>query len=430
MIILDNELKKREETGKPIRAALVGAGYMGRGIALQILTTTPGMELVAIYNRHPEKAKRAYQDAGIEVPSLVDSVHDLEDNIFNGKYSITENPTILTSAEGIDALVEATGTVEFALQVVLSALENKKHVILVNAELDATLGPYLKYKADLSGVIITNIDGDEPGVQMNLYRFVRHLGFKPVMSGNIKSLYDPYRNPTTQENYARQWGQNAYKVTSYADGTKTSFEQAIVANATGMRVAKRGMYGMEVPLGTPIKEAVKLIPEEILETETGVVDFLIGADPPPGVFVLGRMDNPIQRDYLLAHKMGTGPYYCFYRPYHLCHFEVPNTIARAVIFNDAAIAPLGPPQVDVVAAAKIDLAEGTSLDGIGGYSIYGLCENSPIVKGQNLLPIGLAEGCIVQNRIPKDQVITCSDVIIPEGRLVDQIREEQDLYFA
>jgi predicted homoserine dehydrogenase-like protein len=301
---------------------------------------------------------------------------------------------------------------------------------MMNAELDGTIGPILKVKADAAGVVITNADGDQPGVTMNLYRFVKGIGVKPVLCGNIKGLHDPYRNPTTQEAFARQWKQKPHMVTSFADGTKVSFEQAIIANATGMRVGQRGMFGPTVPSGTPIKEAAGLFPLDALTEGPGIVDYVVGAEPGPGVFVLGTHDHPAQQHYLNLYKLGEGPLYCFYTPYHLCHFEVPNTVARAVLFGDAAISPTEGSRVDVVATAKIDLEAGSVLDGMGYYMTYGLCENADVVAQENLLPIGLAEGCRLKRSIARDQVITYDDVELPAGRLCDQLRAEQDQHFA
>jgi predicted homoserine dehydrogenase-like protein len=264
---------------------------------------------------------------------------------------------------------------------------------------------------------------------MNLYRFVKSIGVKPVLCGNIKGLHDPYRNPTTQEGFARKWGQNTYMVTSFADGTKISFEQTIVANATGMRVGRTGMFGPTVPSGTAIQKAIDLYPLQALLEGPGIVDYVVGAEPAPGVFVLGTHDHPTQKHYLNLYKLGTGPLYCFYRPYHLCHFEVPLSIARAALFGDATIAPLGNPCVDVIASAKIDLRAGQTIDGLGGYMTYGLCENSDIARTQDLLPMGLAEGCCLKRDIPKDQLLTYGDVELPQGRLCDKLRTEQNEYF-
>ena len=430
MIIVDSALEQREKEGRPIRVAMIGAGFMGRGIALQILGATPGMELVAIANRHLDGARRAYEEAGVEEVTVVETVAELERSVSEGQYAITEDPMLLCRAGPIDAIVEVTGTVEYAAHFVLEALSSRKHVILMNAELDGTIGPVLKTYADKAGVVITNADGDQPGVIMNLYRFVKGIGVRPVLCGNIKGLHDPYRNPTTQEGFARQWKQKPHMVTSFADGTKISFEQAIVANATGMRVARRGMFGPTVDAGTPIKVAVGWYPVDVLTEGEGIVDYVVGAEPGPGVFVLGTCDHPPQQHYLNLYKLGEGPLYCFYTPYHLCHFEVPNTVARAVLFGDAAIAPAGGPRVDVVAAAKKDLKKGEVLDGLGEYMTYGLAENADIVTTENLLPIGLAEGCRLRSDIGKDGVLTYDDVELPEGRLCDRLRAEQDELFG
>lgn len=430
MIIVDKALEKRQQENSPIRVAMVGAGFMGRGVALQILNFVQGMELVAISNRHLDGAKRAYLEAGVEEVRTVETVKQLDDAVTQGHYAITEDAMLLCQVEVIDAVIEVTGIVEFGAQVAMKAIENCKHVVTMNAELDGTVGPILKMYADKAGVIFTGVDGDQPGVIMNLFRFVKSIGVKPVLCGNIKGLHDPYRNPTTQEGFARKWGQNPAMVTSFADGTKISFEQAIVANATGMRVAKRGMFGPTVPTGTPIQQAANQYPLAALVEGSGIVDYVVGAEPAPGVFVLGTHDHPIQQHYLNLYKLGTGPLYCFYTPYHLCHFEVPITAARAVLFGDATIAPINAPCVDVVATAKINLKAGQVIDGLGCYMSYGLCENSNTVAVQNLLPIGLAEGCLLKQDVLKDQVLTYNDVEIPKGRLCDKLRGEQNEYFA
>jgi predicted homoserine dehydrogenase-like protein len=430
MIIIDTALAKRHADNNPVRVAMVGAGFMAKGIALQIFQSVPGMELVAVANRTVDNARRLYAEAGQPDVAEVHSVNELEQNIQEGRYSITSNYELVCNAKGIDAIVEVTGALEFGATVALAAIKGGKHIIMMDAEVDGTVGCILKVHADKAGVVYTNVDGDQPGVIMNLYRYVKSIGLKPVLCGNIKGLHDPYRNPTTQEGFAKRWGQTPSMVTSFADGSKISFEQAIVANGTGMRVAKRGMHGPHAPAGAPIKEVVNLYPHEDLLNGPGIVDYVVGiAEPAGGVFVLGTQEDPRQKHYLNYYKMGEGPLYCFYTPYHLCHLEVPLTIARAVLFQDAALTPLDKPYVEVVAAAKRDLKAGEVIDGIGHYMTYGLCENADVRAEENLLPIGIAEGCTLKRDILKDAVLTYDDVILPEGRLIDQLRIEQDNYF-
>jgi len=428
VIIIDDALRRMESTGRSIRVALVGAGFMGRGIALQIITASKGIRLSAIVARNLDSARRACREAECEWRE-VETPDELGAAIESNVTAITDDWRLVCSDERIDAIIEVTGSLDYAAGVVYEAIDHGKHVILMNAELDGTVGPLLKRKADAKGVIYTNSDGDQPGVIMNLYRFVRGIGVRPVLCGSIKGLHDPYRNPTTQVEFARRWQQKPHMVASFADGTKISFEQALVANATGMGVARRGMTGPTVEEGTSIEKAAELLPTKEFMHGAGIIDYVVGASPAPGVFVLGVMEHPAQRHYLALYKLGDGPLYCFYTPYHLCHFEVPNSIARAVLFHDAAIAPLGPPCVEVVATAKRDLRRGEVIDEMGWYMTYGQAENADVTYRDHLLPMGLAAGCQLLRDIPKDGVLTYDDVELPQGRLIDSLRAEQEEMF-
>jgi predicted homoserine dehydrogenase-like protein len=425
MIIVDKALEQRQKEGKPIRVALVGAGYIGRGITLQVEKYLNGMRLVAISNRSLPRAEQAYREAEVESIKKVDSVTQLEASLTKGHYAITDNPMLLCEAEGIDAVIEATVEVEFGANVALKAIQHQKHIILMNAELDATIGPILNVYAKKADVVLTDADGDQPGVMMNLFRFVESIGYHPVLAGNIKGLLDHYRTPETQKGFAEQYGITPKMATSFADGTKISMENAIVANATGFKVGKRGMYG---PQCDHVSEAVSLFPMDQLRNG-GLVDYILGAKPHFGVFILGYNDHPIRQHYMQHFKMGDGPLYVFYTPYHLPHLEVPLTVARAVLFKDAAVAPLSGPVCDVITVAKRDLKTGEILDGIGGFNSYGVIENSEICQSENLLPMGLSTDCTLKCDISKDQVITCEDVKLPDGRLCDRLREEQNAHF-
>ncbi|MGI9626708.1 MAG: NAD(P)H-dependent oxidoreductase [Longimicrobiales bacterium] len=430
MILVDKALEERAAAGKPLRVGMVGAGFMARGSALRIVKEVPGMDLVAIANRTLPRTEQIYADGGVSDVARVTSVSELERAIEGGRPAVTEDPQLLCEAGPIDVILEITGAVEYGAHVAMAAIRNGKHFVTMNAELDGTVGPILKALADQAGVVFSGCDGDQPGVEMNLYRFVKGIGVRPVLCGNIKGLHDPYRNPTTQEGFAKQWGQNVHMVTSFADGTKISFEQAIVANATGMTVGQRGMFGPTVEPGTSIEEAAGWYPEEALLEGPGIVDYVVAARPGPGVYVIGTHDDPIHQHYLNLYKMGEGPLYCFYTPYHLCHFEAPNSVARAALFGDAAIASIGGPMVDVVATAKVDLADGDEIDALGGYKTYGLAEKAEVTATERLLPIGLAEGCRVIRPVVKDAVLTYDDVELPEQLLSVQLRRDQDEKFG
>ncbi|MBI1851923.1 MAG: NAD(P)-dependent oxidoreductase [Planctomycetes bacterium] len=410
MILVDKALDQRERDGTPIRVAMVGAGFMGRAIARQLVSGVRGIRLAVIVARRSERALAAFHEAGVRDAVIVSSVRDLESAIDSGRPAVTCDPAIVCHAEPIDAVIEVTGSIDPAATTVLEAMRCGKDVVLMNAELDGTLGPILKAHADAAGVVFTDAEGDQPAVILNLFRFVRGIGARPVLCGNIKGFLDRHGTPASQATIAAEWNQDPRLITSFTDGTKLSFEMATVANATGMGVARRGMVGPTVPTGTDIQRTMPCFPLETIGDRRGFVDYVVGASPSPGVFVVATHDDPAQRRYLKLYKLGEGPFYCFSTPQHLCHFEIQNSIARAVIFGDAAIAPLAGPIVHVIAVTKCDLDAGTELDGIGGFTAYGVCENADVVQSQNLLPIGLAARARLRRSLTRDQAITLDDV--------------------
>lgn len=241
MWIVDTALKEREENARPIQVGIVGAGFMCQGLVNQITNITPGMRVAAVSNRRVRRAIDVFHDAGLEDVVVAGSQSQLDAAIARSRPAAVEDAMLLARSDLIDVLVDVTGSVEFGARIALEAFRQGKDVVLMNAELDATIGPILQTYADRHGVILTACEGDEPGIQMNLFRWVKGLGLTPRLLGNVKGLQDRYRNPTTQKTFAEKWGQNPTMVTSFADGSKVSFEQAVVANATGFQVLARGM---------------------------------------------------------------------------------------------------------------------------------------------------------------------------------------------
>jgi predicted homoserine dehydrogenase-like protein len=427
MILIDNALKAREEQGKPVRVGLIGAGFMGQGLTNQIVNSVPGMRMVAVYNRHLERALHVFKYSGCEDPVVATTQEQLEDAIRRGKPAVTEDAFLLARSDQIDVLVDVTGSVEFGARVILEAFKHGKDVVLMNAEIDATIGPILQVYAEQHGVILSGCEGDEPGVQMNLYRWVKGLGLTPRVMGNVKGLQDPYRNPTTQEGFATRWGQNPAMVTSFADGSKISFEQTIVANATGFRVRSRGM-SRGLVYQDDVMKIGKLYDIKELREIGGIIDYVVGT-PLTKVYCLAEHPDPKQQHYLNLYKMGEGPLYSFFIPYHLVHFEVPNAIARVVLFRDSVTRPLAGPVVEVCSVAKRDLKSGETLDDYGMYMTYGEAVNADEMSNERYLPEGLVEGCKLKRAIKKDEVITYDDVELPPDRLADRLRAEQYSHF-
>ena len=427
MILVDTALQERQARGKPIRVGIVGAGFMCQGLTNQIENSIPGMRVAAISNRKVQRAVDVYKYSGHKDVVVADTQNKLDDTIRANKPVATEDALLLSRSGLIDVICDVTGSVEFGAHVVLEAFKHGKDVVLMNAEIDATIGPILQVYAKKYGVTLSACDGDEPGLQMNLYRWVKGLGLTPRVIGNVKGLQDPYRNPTTQKGFAERWQQNPAMVTSFADGTKISCEQTIVANATGFKVRSRGMSrGLEYK--GDVMQIGKLYVIDELRSLGGIIDYVVGT-PLTKVYVLAEHPDPKQQHYLNLYKMGEGPLYSFFMPYHLVHFEVPNSIARVVLFGDNLAKPLGGPVVEVCAVAKRDLKAGEILDDYGMYMTYGEAANVDEMSKGQYLPEGLVEGCKLVRDVKKDAVLTYNDVELPPNRLADRLRAEQYRHF-
>jgi predicted homoserine dehydrogenase-like protein len=426
MIIVDRVLAQRQAAGKPVRVAMFGSGYMGRCIALQFVTAThgKGIELVAIVNRTVDKAEQAYRTAGLE-PVRISTAAELDRAIEQGRVAVSDDPAVVMGSGQVDAIIEATGHVEYGTQVVYEALRAGKHVIMLGAEVDASVGPILKTYADRAGVVLSYTDGDEPGVGMNLVRFVDSMGYEPVLVGQMKGFLDRYRNPQTQTELAIKLGQNPAVLACFADGSKLALEAAITGNATGLVPQVRGMKGYPC---AHINDMLAQFTMDDFSTE-GFVDFSLGAAPHTGAFVICRNDHPEKRKLMTYLKMGNGPLYMFHTPYHLPPWQIQHSVARAVLFDDPTITPRGAPVCDTISYAKRDLKAGEQLDGMGGFTCYGLVDRANVCATEGFLPIAVSLDCVLVRDVPKDQPIRYSDVRLPPNRLVDRLRAEQATHF-
>jgi predicted homoserine dehydrogenase-like protein len=427
MWIVDTDLQAREKENRPIRVGIVGAGFMSQGLTNQIQNGTPGIRVVAISNRKIQRAADVFRYAGQNDVVTAECPRVFDDAAFRLHPVVTEDAMLIARSDYIDVVVDVTGAVEFGARVALESFRHGKDVVLMNVELDATIGPILQTYADRHGVILTGCEGTEPGLQMNLYRWVKGLGLTPRLLGNVKGPQDRYRNPTTERVVAERWGQNPMMVTSCADGSKTSFEQAVIGNATGFKVISRGMSREREYTGDVLKIA-QLYDLDLLRSLGGAVDYVVGT-PLTKVYCLAEHPDPKQQRCLNLYGMGPGPLYAFFLPNHLAHFEVPNAIARAVLFRDPVIKPLGGPVVEVCAVAKRDLKAGEVLDNYGMYMTYGEAVNADEMSMGRYLPEGLVEGCRLKRDVAQGSVITYDEVVTPKGRLADRLRAEQYVKF-
>jgi len=415
-----SRLVKRERRGDVINVAVTGAGFIGRGMVYQI-DRTPGMRTALIINRTAKRAIDAFIHAGRKGDNIIvsEDARRLQQAINAGDAAVTPRADVLRELRGIDVVVEVTGAVEYGAEVALYAIEGGKHVVMMNAETDATVGCALKRRADEAGVVYTNSDGDQPGVLKRLVDYVQGLGFEIVAAINCKGFMDIHATPETIRPWAEKQNTSLPMTTAFTDGTKMNIENAVLANATGLVPDVRGMHGIETDLAGALEDCLAAFGRR------GVVDYTLGGDFGGGVFVIGRGEDPVMiQPYMQYLKMGGGPDYLFFRPYHLCHYETPLSIAEAVLDGEPTIAPLGRPVVEVVTIAKRDLKPGDMLDGIGGYACYGEIDTAAGASG--LLPIGLAEGAVVMRPIMCDRPISYDAVELPRESLLMRLRREQE----
>lgn len=423
-------LVQLERTGRPLRIALTGAsGRMGHGIALQI-GKTPGMRLVAAAGRDLGRAGRA-ADLHARPWTVARTEADMRAALRSGQTIVTDNVSALLDwgREAVDVLVEATGTVGYAAQVVEHALREQIDVVLLNAEVQSVLGLHLEEVAQRAGAVLTSDAGDQHGVLLRMIDEMRLWGMEIVMAGNIKGFLDRYATPESIAGEAAKRGLNPVMCAAFTDGTKVNIEMALVANATGLVPARRGMLGPRVAHVTDVGKVFDLPSLR----RPGVVDYVLGAEPGGGVFLVGFTEDALQHGYLRYYKMGDGPFYVAYRPYHLCHLETPFAIATAALHRTSILAVQRPPIAEVAAFAKLDLASGTCIPiGIGGAHVYGEIDHASTYTALGAVPIPLIE-CVgrqvprLRRAVPRDQIITWDDIDLPESAHLDAWRRQQRL---
>lgn len=353
---------------KDIRVGLVGAGCMGRGIALQI-NATPGMSLVWVADSNPE--------AAADVASLAPgSLHGRDFQ------TLFENHVI-------DVLVEATNSIEAAADYCRYALTHQAHVVLMNAEVDLAHGPELAELAEAHQLVITSDAGDQHGVLATMIEEADLMGFDIIQAGNIKGFLDRRATPETIKHEAEKRKLSPTQCCAYTDGTKLHIEMAVLANSLGYLPPPGGMTG---PRAERVEEALTLFDFDSYQG-TPRIDYLLGAEPGGGVYLVVTPKKEIpseQAFYLNYYKLRTSPcgkYQLLYRPYHLCHLETPKAILFAVA-GKAILAPPGAKTCEVYAYAKSDLPSGTRIShAIGSAELYGLVE--PL--NPNKIPIAQLE---------------------------------------
>ncbi|MFN2302160.1 MAG: NAD(P)H-dependent oxidoreductase, partial [Anaerolineales bacterium] len=348
------------------------------------------------------------------------------DALRSGKKVITGSYQLAAQLDAIDIVTDITPSPAIGAETAFSCIKHGKDVVMVNIEADVTIGAILKKKALEAGILYSVSSGDEPGCLMELYDFVKTIGFEPIVIGKGKNNpLNPQATPTMVAESAKKANKDPYQVASYVDGTKTMFEMTCAANATGAKPIQRGMIGPMANLDT-VSEIFALKEDGGLTTEPNSVDFVQGSAMSGGVFIVVRvMDDRIRAD-LEYLKVGKGKYFTFFRPYHLWFIEAPISVAEAYLHRKITLVSQDQPSADVMTVAKRDLKPGEMLDQFGGYTFHGVMDGYTATRTLNALPVGLAPGAKLLSDKKMGQIITWDDVALDEDSIVVKLRREQD----
>jgi predicted homoserine dehydrogenase-like protein len=429
--MLHQELSRLASEGRPIRVGVSGAGWIGSGFVAQV-AHVPGMRVDVLADADLRLARQALLDLGLEPEDIVESGSPgpAEDALRAGKRVITGSYTLAAQLESVDIVADVTPSPATGAETAWACIEHGKDVVLVNIEADVTVGRILNRLARQAGVLYTVSSGDEPGCLMELWDFVSTLGYEPIVIGKGKNNpLDPFATPESVAESARRAGKDPYQVASYVDGTKTMFEMACAANATGCLPMQRGMCGPEATLET-VSRVFALEEDGGITKFPGAVDFVQGSAMAGGVFVTVRIrDERIQAD-LEYLKVGKGKYYTFFRPYHLWFLEAPISVARAFLHKQKTLVPLDRPVAEVMAVAKRPLKAGERLDDFGGFTFFGVMDRAEAALELNALPVGLAPGAQLLRPVPQGAILTWEDVRLDEESPVVRLRRLQDAPLA
>lgn len=424
---INDQLKAMHQRGKAIRTAIAGAGQMGKALVSQLVRLN-GMEPSLMVNRHIDRAKEAFRIAKVDADSLVitNNAAKADAAIRRGKYVLSENMELIRDCGTIDVVVDATGNTDAGAVIAMNAISSMKHIVMLNVETDVTIGCILKHEAEKEGVVYTGSAGDEPAAVKELYDFACLVGLETLVIGKGKNnKIDLCCTPDSVREEALARGMSPKMLSSFKDGTKTMVELACMSNATGFLPDVRGAHGPKVTLND-ICEILELKDKGGILNSYKAVEYVDGLAP--GVFLIVTSDIDQIHAEMQYLKIGRGPNYCLFRPYHLCSIETPISVAKAYLYKEASIVSMrGIPFSEAVTIAKKDLFPGEMIDGIGGFCVYGAVETHTAAKAAEMVPIGLINSeTKVVKAVKKGTPLTYKDIILDSGSPVLKLRKRQD----
>ncbi|WP_422485350.1 NAD(P)H-dependent oxidoreductase [Gudongella sp. DL1XJH-153] len=427
MFGLRNKLGELEESNNPIKVCLVGAGLMGKGLVSQ-LTRVDGMTPSVVVSNKIQDSVDAFTIAGIHKSDIViaRNTTDIDNAVRAGKFVATDLWDMAVRAGMTDVIVDATGVPDTGARIATTSILEGKDIVMLNVEADVVVGPYLNRLAKQEGVVYTGSAGDEPGAVMELYDFAVSTGFKVLALGKGKNNpLDHHVTPQMVRVKAEKSGLKPLRLASFIDGTNTMVEMAAMANASGFVPDVRGGHGPDTTVDQ-LPKVYSLKSEGGILNRYGIVDFAFGAAP--GVYAIVTTDLPQVHHEMKFLKMGDGPNYVLFRPYHLTSLETPITIAKAHIYREPSIVPMmDRPVAEVITMAKKDIKKGEYFDGIGEETVYGSIEEYNVAKKEDLVPIGLINrNARARVDIKKDEYITNSMIELDTDTEIYKLRQLQD----
>lgn len=433
------------EAGRPVRVGLIGAGKFGS----MFLAQAPhirGLHVVGIADLHPDRAQRAVE--GVGWPRERTEAKSLSDAFRTGRAFITDNSDALIAADGLDVIVEATGDPAAGIRHALACCRHKRHIVMVNVEADALAGPLLAQRAAEAGVLYSFAYGDQPALIAEMVDWARAAGFEVVCAGKGTKYLPIFHSSTPRtvwgyygltEDQIVAGGLNAQMFNSFLDGTKSAIEMAVVANATDLGVPDDGLAFP--PCGADdLASVLRPSADGGVLAQSGMVEVVssMHRDGRPvlrdlrwGVFVTFKARTEYARRCFAEYGLQTdrsGWYAATYKPYHLIGLELAISIASIATRGEATGATRGF-RADVVSVAKRDLAAGETLDGEGGYTVYG--KLAPARKSLSLhgLPIGAARGAQLRRSVAAGEVVRWDDCTFDATSTAIRLRLEMEATF-
>ena len=439
-------LQNRVAEGRPVTVGLIGSGKFGSMFLAQA-RTTPGLHLLGIADLDPERARAALAATGW--PENSGTARSFADALEHGTTHLTDDAFALIAADGLEVVIDATGNPPAGLAHARAAIGHGRHIVMVNVEADVLAGPLLAEEARRAGLVYSMAYGDQPSLICEMVDWAQAAGLPVVAAGKGTKYLPIFHDSTPDEVWdhygilperAREGGMNPQMFNSFLDGTKSAIEMAAVANGTGLTPAPGGLAFP--PAGTD-ELAQKLRPRDEggelhHKGQVEVVSSLrrdgssVERDLRWGVYVVFEAPSDYTArcfaEYGLATDQG-GRYGATYKPYHLIGLELGVSVLSAALRGE----PTGTPDAfrgDAVAVAKRDLKAGESLDGEGGYTVWGRLMPAADSLAQGALPIGLAHKVPLLRDVPKGQVITWADVRVDEDSEAVRIRRQMERHFA